>query len=182
MEWLDELQEAVEAEKLAGRLVGTLATVDAGGLPRARSVVCRRVDGRGDLWVTSDARSGKNAHVRRNPHAEFVVWLPGPRLQFRLHGEIRVLGADAPGDARAEMWRAVSDAARALFFWPPPGEPRAEGDAYPPAVDADRPAPDTFEVLVLSPDQVERLDLKPQPHGRRRWRRRDDWRGADVNP
>ena len=182
MEWLDELRAAMEAEKLTGRLIGTLATVDAGGLPRARSVVCRRVDEKGAVWVASDARSGKNEQLRQNPHAELVVWLPTPRLQFRVQGEIRLLDAKAGGDERAKLWRELSDTARALFFWPAPGAPRAEGDAFPPTVPADRAAPDTFEVLVLSPDQVDRLDLKPQPHVRRRWRRRDDWRGVDVNP
>jgi pyridoxamine 5'-phosphate oxidase len=182
MEWLDELKKAIDAEKLTGRLVGTLATVDGGGLPRARSVVCRRIDHRGALWVTSDARSSKNGQLRGNPHAEFVVWLPGPRLQFRVQGEVRILGAKGGGDERMGLWRDLSDTARALFFWPAPGAPKAEGDVFPPAVPADRPAPDTFEVLILSPDQVERLDLKPQPHVRRRWRRRDDWRGVDINP
>jgi pyridoxamine 5'-phosphate oxidase len=115
MEWLDELRAAMEAEKLTGRLIGTLATVDAGGLPRARSVVCRRVDEKGAVWVASDARSGKNEQLRQNPHAELVVWLPTPRLQFRVQGEIRLLDAKAGGDERAKLWRELSDTARALF-------------------------------------------------------------------
>jgi pyridoxamine 5'-phosphate oxidase len=183
MEWLRELRDALPQGSGGGPLIGTLATVDAAGCPRARSVVVRRVDDAGRLWVTSDGRSAKNAELRANPAAELVVWLPEIRLQFRLRGPVDVLNAGSPQDERLVAWRELSDSARALFFWPEPGAARDDSSAdAPSAAPASMAPPGWFEVIVLKPEEVERLDLRPHPHARRRWRQEDDWRGADVNP
>src|SRR5215213_3847478 len=86
-EWAVELTRALGEEYGGERpRVCTLATVDKAGLPRARSVVCRRVGPDGAIWLASDARSEKNEHVKASPQAEVVFWLPTRREQFRVQG------------------------------------------------------------------------------------------------
>jgi pyridoxamine 5'-phosphate oxidase len=184
-EWVGELTRALEGEYGGERpRVCTLATVDKAGLPRARSVVCRRVGPDGAIWLASDARSEKNEHVKASPHAEVVFWLPTRREQFRVQGSVKVLGEPAPDPARAQLWRELSDEARALFFWPTPGAKKLETlEVFPKAVGAETPPPASFEVLVLRPRRVEHLQLKPHPHRRRRWMLAGKWNAAsEVNP
>lgn len=182
MEWLKELRAAVEAEYGPAPVVATLALVDGYGLPSGRSVVCRRINDDGSVWVASDARSQKNSHVRRHADAELVLWLPRPRVQFRLFSRVELLTALGGHAARPELWQSLSDATRATFFWPHPGRPKNPADGSPLTAGPGEPVPETFEVLVLSPLEVDRLDLKPFPHARRRWREDEEWRGTDINP
>ena len=185
IEWVEELRAGFTEEFGTGPKVVTLATVDDKQFPRARSVVCRRFRDDGLVLIASDARSEKNLHLRRAPMAEICVWLAGRRQQFRLRGPVSVISAGAtlawygPGDAivgvrglREEIWLEMSESARALFFWPDPGQPLvSDSSQFPPAVRTGLP-PDTFELLAVFPHDVEKLDLRPHPHRRRRWRRR----------
>ena len=188
-EWIGELQSALAREFGDGKpQIATLATVDRGGSPRARTVVCRRVAADGTLYVASDARSEKNDHVKANPQAEVVFWLHGLREQYRVLGAARVGGAapgGGPGDpVRIELWRAMSDAARALFLWPSPGARRIDPpEAFPKAVPADASVPPNFEVIVVRPRRVEHLQLAVHPHRRRRWMLAGKWSAAaELNP
>jgi pyridoxamine 5'-phosphate oxidase len=184
-EWVGDLARALEREFGGERpRVCMLATVDKGGLPRARSVVCRRVGPDGTVWVASDARSEKNEHVKAHPQAEVVFWLPSLREQFRVQGSVKVIGESSRDPARAELWRELSDEARALFFWPTPGAKRVDApESFTQAVDADKPPPAAFEVLVVRPRRVEHLQLAPHPHRRRRWMLAGNWNaGIEVNP
>jgi pyridoxamine 5'-phosphate oxidase len=183
-DWINRLRDALNAEYRGGKpWVATLATVDADGRPRARSVVCRRLLDDGTTWYASDARSGKNADVRARPDAEAVFWLAGQREQFRLLGRVEVLGEGTEAPERLALWREMSDTARALFAWPPPGQPRVTDPAsFQERLGAHVPPPASFEVLVLRPEQVERLGLSFHPHNRRRWRAADGWQGIALNP
>jgi pyridoxamine 5'-phosphate oxidase len=184
-EWALELTRALGEEYGSDKpRICTLATVDKTGLPRARSVVCRRVGPDGAIWLASDARSEKNEHVKANPQAEVVFWLPTRREQFRVQGSVKVLGEPARDPARAELWRELSDEARALFFWPTPGAKKLDtAGAFPKVVDAEKPPPASFEVLILRPRRVEHLQLNPYPHRRRRWMLAGKWTAAsEVNP
>jgi PPOX class probable FMN-dependent enzyme len=190
MEWIDELRAALDREQSAlasGAArgvprVATLATVDRSGAPHARGVICRRIDPDGQLYFVSDARSNKNLDVRGEPRVEVVFWMPAVQTQFRVAGEMRVtsLGQDEP--LRRELWRELTDETRALFHWPTPGIAVAADETYPRAVSADVLPPGTFEVLILKPSQVERLNISTFPHRRRRWRSEASWSGVDVNP
>jgi pyridoxamine 5'-phosphate oxidase len=183
MEWLIEFRRSAGELSSAKPLVATLATVDAGGSPRARSVVLRHVGGDGSLWFVSDARSDKNAQLAESNEAEIVVWLPEAREQFRFFGTVDRLGAAATGGMRLEIWRQLSDTSRALFFWPAPGTPRTQEDAaFAPTVDAATAPPGTFETLFLEPTQVEHLRLLTHPHQRRRWRIENGWEREELNP
>ncbi|HWE95705.1 MAG TPA: pyridoxamine 5'-phosphate oxidase family protein [Tepidisphaeraceae bacterium] len=182
MEWLTEFRR-VAGDVAGGRpLVATIATVDAGCSPRARSVVVRHIGDDGSIWFVSDARSAKNAQLAADNDAEIMVWLPEAREQFRLFGTVDRLGPALTG-TRMDIWRQMSDASRALFFWPAPGTPRTQDDAaFPATVDAATAPPVTFEVLFLEPLQVEHLRLLTHPHQRRRWRSDTGWEREELNP
>lgn len=183
IEWVNVLRDALHNEfGWDEPRVATLATVDRSDAPHARSVICRRVEDDGRIHVVSDARSEKNAQVRAEKRVELVFWLARQRCQFRIAGEMHVIGFGQDEALRWELWRALSDEARSLFFWPTPGIAVAQDDEYPQAVSQDVSPPRTFEVLILTPTQAERLALTTHPHRRRRWRADASWTGVDVNP
>jgi PPOX class probable FMN-dependent enzyme len=180
IDWLTPLRTDLDAELGRAPKVATLATV-RGTHAEARSVVVRHIADDGSLAFTSDARSDKNAELRANPSATLLFWLPKTRRQYRLAGTVAIL---APADPRrAPQWQRMTDGARALFLWPPPGQPRDDTAPFPPAVPATEPVPPTFDVLVLTPMRVETLDLNPTPHLRCRWTPGDaGWTAATLNP
>ena len=184
IEWLDLFRRAAGDLRGPPPLIGTLATVDLWGSPRARSVVCREVGYDGSAWFTSDARSEKNDHLSRMPRAEFVCWLPVSREQFRLFGHVELISTGQGNPAeRLRHWRQLTDASRAMFHWPAPGGPRVDDPAaFPAAIGAETDPPATFEVIVLRPTVVEHLRLSEHPHRRTRWRKEDGWRAAELNP
>ena len=183
MEWLKVLRDALHAD--FGReqpRIAMLATVDRAGAPHARAVTCRRIDDDGRLFAVSDSRSEKGVHVRGDERVELVFWLAHQRAQFRVAGAMHVISVGQDEQLRRELWRELSDATRSMFFWPTPGIAMASDDEYPQAVSADVSPPTTFEVLILTPQQVERLLTATHPHRRRRWRADSNWSGVDVNP
>jgi pyridoxamine 5'-phosphate oxidase len=180
--WLPSLHAALDAEFGGKPRIAALATADPEGNPHIRHVVVRRVEPDGSLWVASDARSGKNDHLRARPQAEFAFWLPAIREQYRLAGPIDILGPCAHDTRRIDLWILMSDAARGLFSWPPPGTPRDEDSLYVETLSPHSAPPDNFELLVLHPTRVEHLDLNPHPHRRRCWQRHDDWAEHLLNP
>src|SRR3954469_9056592 len=105
--WLQLLRDALDLEFAEGRpRVATLATVGEDGRPRARNVVVRRIDDDAALHVVSDARSSKNAHLRKTPFAELVLWLPTRREQFRLAVRTQITGHADPAGVLLEFWAA----------------------------------------------------------------------------
>jgi pyridoxamine 5'-phosphate oxidase len=185
--WLDRLRVELDEEFQGRPAVAALATADAEGAPSVRLVVVRRLDpDTGAAVIATDARSDKAAHLRNRPEAEISFWLPGPRVQYRLRGTVRIekdLGPPVAAANRTELWLSLSDAARALFAWPAPGLPRTKGPgAFPDRVPSSAAIPDTFLALSLRPDRVERLDLRPHPHQRTRWRIEIGWVLEELNP
>ena len=156
-----------------------MATVDDAGRPRVRSVVCRKVEDGGSLWIASDARSEKNREARAHPFGEIAFWLPTLRQQFRIAGSLSVTSAS---ERRDRAWAELSDSARALFFWDPPGRPLGEDREFPEAVGAWTAIPGTFELLILKADRVDHLNLNEHPHRRLIWRADRSWGVRAVNP
>lgn len=183
IEWQTMLSQSLQAEYGPRPNVGTLATVDEAGMPRARAVVCRRLAEDGAAYITSDARSGKSQDTRKNPRAELVFWLPSRREQFRLWGQVDRLGPGSSDPELADAWTQLPAVTRATFFWPQPGAPRGPESAFPKSAPADLPPPQTFEVLVLRPTLVRYVALQFQPHRARKWTRQaDNWEAQDINP
>ena len=185
IDWLDALRTDLDAELGHAPRVAALATVAGTGdapTAEARSVVVRDLGDDGSLTFTSDARSDKNAQLRANPSATLLFWLAKANRQYRLAGTVAILSLDDP--RRQRQWARMSGGARALFLWPPPGEPRTDGAAFPPKVPAETPVPPSFEVLVLTPARVETLDLGQTPHLRQRWTPAGGlgWARVVVNP
>ena len=179
-EWMQELILLSEAEYHARRIIATLATVDPHGHPRARAVIVRWFDEQHDtIWMTTDSRSTKVAHLTVQPKVELVFWALHERHQFRLFGNMEIVNG---GSARQDIWEALNDASRALFFGPPPGEPRRAGDVFPPAISAGVSPPETFVLLGLRPTEAEALELNEFPHRRRRWREAAGWKVELLNP
>jgi pyridoxamine 5'-phosphate oxidase len=174
--WLAILRESVANEWENPPIIAALATVDANGHPHVRHIVCRRIDDAGHITITSDSRSAKNQHVRANPNVELSLWLPQKRQQFRIAGTISI------DQRREEIWRDLSDTNRATFFWPIPGDPLNSDETFPAAIPASVMPPLNFELLLLTPEQVEHLDLFPHPHHHRRWRRATNWFLEELNP
>jgi pyridoxamine 5'-phosphate oxidase len=181
--WVNILRDALRDECRDAPPILTLATTSADGRPRARSIVCRGIREQGEILMVSDARSEKNAELRSGPHAAAVFWLPRARKQFRIEGTVQVYDGTVPSAVRTEMWAGLSDASRALFFWPAPGALRTlDPAAFPREVADAGPPPTNFELLVLAAEQAEYLDLSVHPHARCRWRRAGGWEREEINP
>ena len=175
-----DLLQGLEAED--GPPLVTLATLAADGSPRARMLVVRHFTWGGDESIVfcSDARSEKNEQLRRDPRAEAVAWASKRRTQYRLRGRCEI---EKDENDRLEIWEQIGDNARALFTWPKPKDKRAADDAFAEKASKDAPMPDNFEVLRLTIDTIDRLDLSQSPHRRTllTWNG-ENWDAREVNP
>lgn len=180
-----------------------LATVDREGHPRCRTVVFRGFQAlamadsptgaeglegkrpsveeggaaagtpRRAFRMITDARSEKVAHAAVAPKAELMWWFAKSSEQYRVAGDLELVGAGATGDrasARKAQWGNLSDNAREQFFWPAqPGsvvDPVAAAHARLTVPSGGRdpsgsllPPPDTFLLVLLWPIQVKYLRL-----------------------
>ncbi|WZO98191.1 pyridoxamine 5'-phosphate oxidase family protein [Isosphaeraceae bacterium EP7] len=186
MSWRIELDDAIRqaGDDPVSRYLH-LATVRPDGRPANRTLVFRGfAPGSDALLVATDSRSSK---LRQLPWGE-VCWLfAGTRQQFRILGKLTAVGPGRDEEFAAErvrLWRAQSPAARIQYAWPEPGGHRADPSAFElPAPDADRP-PAVFTLLILDPEEVDHLDLRPTPHRRTRWVRagHGEWAPEPLNP
>lgn len=179
--WLNSLRMELEAEYGARPRVLALATLDEDGAARVRHVICRRIDADGSLWMVSDARTEKNRHLRRHPDAESSFYLSTLRIQYRIRGPVKLLGAGDTSRERVDVWKSLSDASRAMFAWPESGTPFS-AQSFPSGLGADALPPESFEVLIQQADRIERLDINAHPHARVCWLRSEQWKPARLNP
>lgn len=152
----------------------TLATVDAAGMPQARTVVLRAADKESaTLKVYSDRNADKVDQVLAMPHAAIHIWDNVAHLQLRLLCEVTV----QTGQAVRGIWDQLSAHARACYgFQPFSGTAVPDGIAY-----EKWPDPDAFAVLRLKIREMEALHLGPK-HRRARFARSDGWKGQWVVP
>lgn len=170
-----------------------LATVALDGEPAVRTVVFRGfLQGSDTLRFTTDTRTAKAEQLAENPRAEACWIFRESREQFRLAGRLRLIAEDHPEPdlavARLASWGETPASTRLTFGWPDPGSPRAEPRRFRvSAPDPDRP-PSSFALLLLEPDRVDHLDLRPDPHARTRYQRPGGpgggapWEAVEVNP
>ncbi|PZV15836.1 MAG: pyridoxamine 5'-phosphate oxidase [Leptolyngbya sp.] len=165
-----------------------LATVRAEGRPANRTVVFRGfLDNTNQLKIITDARSEKAEQIEQNAWSEACWYFPNTREQFRLLGQLTLVGEHCSDDsllkARARSWQELSDAARVQFAWSPPGAPREDTgfDSLPP--DPATPL-SHFCLLLLDPMQVDHLELKGDPQNRLIYSFADSlgWSMQAVNP
>ncbi|MEO1180283.1 MAG: Npun_F5749 family FMN-dependent PPOX-type flavoprotein [Cyanobacteria bacterium J06636_28] len=160
-----------------------LATINAGGKPSNRTVVFRGFVGEA-LQMVTDGRSEKVQQVRANPWAEACWYFTVTREQFRIAGRLTLLDPDNDVDTlRAQTWQAMSAKARQQFYWPHPGQTRANETEFEPVSELAEQPPDSFYVLLLTPDRVDHLALRGNPQDRYIYERRsDEWGIEAVNP
>lgn len=171
-----------------------LATLRLDGRPANRTVVFRgfveaeatlraaaQTSTQGhSLKLVTDRRSEKIAQLSQSAWAEACWYFPKTREQFRLAGQLYAIPSTSP--LHRQSWQALSTAAQKQFGWPDPGKPRAEATAFDPEVDPERP-PDTFAVLLLTPDWVDHLELRGDPQQRSQYTWQDNqWHLKAVNP
>lgn len=165
-----------------------LATVTPEGRPANRTVVFRGFLEEGDrLQVFTDQRSAKLMQLEQG--CEVCWYFAKTREQFRISGALEAITAETTGDrqaARQQLWQRISPAARQQLYWPKPGAAWQEGTAI--AVpdnlgDLETP-PDTFVLLLITPQAVDHLQLAPDPQ--ERWHYRADpelgWQVQRLNP
>ena len=174
--WLKAFRTAIETVKVP--IILSLATVDRSGDPRVRSVVCRRVDDDGGLWMTSDARSAKNAELAAHPRAAASCLLLDLGLQFQFVGDAKI---DRDYDRRQAVWKSLKGKTKATFLGPEPGAARAPADHFVEDTDDEDP-PASFSLIIMRPSQVELLDVRPSPHLRWRWVFQSRWQIIELNP
>lgn len=197
--WRVPLSRALHRNRaLAYSRYGQLATVRANGRPANRTVVFRgfldQPEGLGcnGLKFICDRRSQKTSELQQNPWAEFCWYFPKTREQFRLAGTVAIAGDDGGllGPVRRQTWEAISDNAKVSFYWPSPGESRAEQSAFQIRADEAQTGlsfaapPDDFVLLLLKPIEVDRLELRGEPQSRWHYVQGDDaiWSQVEVNP
>ena len=159
-----------------------LATIAADGTPRVRTLVFRGWAEPAALDLFSDARSAKVADLIDQPAVELCWLLPRARCQFRLRGSVLALPQLQLDQERARHWRQLTPSGRALWGWPPPGEPLQVDGRFPEELPAGTGPPHTFALLRIVLSQVELLELVDHPHSRRRWRAAADWAEERLNP
>lgn len=189
--WRSSLQGALHRNRslVYSRYV-QLATVRLDGRPANRTVVFRGFLEPDRLQFITDARSDKAEQMMQQRWGEVCWYFPKTREQFRLLGELTLVGADepAPGllQARQTLWQNLSDMGRVQFAWPHPGQPRDSDGFDPPPPDPQTPPPN-FCLLLLDPVRVDHLELRGEPQNRRLYLRSaggsgDEWTTEEVNP
>lgn len=160
-----------------------LATVNGTGKPSNRTVVFRGFVDEA-LQMVTDSRSEKVQHIQTCPWTEICWYFTVTREQFRIAGQLTLISAvNDPGSLRTAAWQAMSTNARQQFYWPHPGEPRAIDTAFNISDTSTEQPPDSFSVLLLTPDRVEHLMLRGSPQNRHIYEQTNGkWAEKEVNP
>ncbi|CAK0734501.1 hypothetical protein CVIRNUC_000440 [Coccomyxa viridis] len=149
--WKSTLNKALEANKhLKYSTFFQLATVRPDGKPSVRTVVFRGfLDESTKITFTTDTRTFKVEHVKQSPWAEACWYFPDSREQFRLGGDLVIVGPDHPDahlrEARQDAWNSMSTGGRSWFGWPASGRPRE-----PNKEEFEKPIPDKGEEALPS--------------------------------
>lgn len=158
--WIDALQKALKRNRReASSRYFQLASVDAHGKPRARTVVYRGLDedGTSILFIT-DTRSAKVGNLHQQP-VEVCWYFPVSREQFRVAGRAEVF--PSAHQRHSGVWHMLSETAKAQFFWPAPGEIKADSPEFTTqGVNNDlKEPPSTFCVVAIRAEHVDHLRL-----------------------
>ncbi|WP_299412312.1 Npun_F5749 family FMN-dependent PPOX-type flavoprotein [Acaryochloris sp. IP29b_bin.148] len=166
-----------------------LATVQANHRPANRTVVFRGfLADSNTLKFVTDRRSKKVEQIAENPWGELCWYFPKTREQFRISGKLRVVAATEEDSdllrLREGAWLALSEGARSQFAWSPPGHPKNRSEVVAQeSTDLSIPL-EAFCLLLLTPQDVDHLELREQPHHRCRYTLQSDdtWQQQTLNP
>jgi pyridoxamine 5'-phosphate oxidase len=160
-EWIAQaldLLTRANADKNSPLRWPVLASVNIHEGPEARMVVMRRFDREArQIFIYSDARSGKMHDIAANPQVELVFFSRPHMLQIRARGEARAHMGD---EMAANHWQQVGEAARRDYV-----------SAAAPGTALDAPAIQTqsqshFAVLVITLTRLDVLSLKGETQSR----------------
>ncbi|MDB2351855.1 pyridoxamine 5'-phosphate oxidase family protein [Luminiphilus sp.] len=160
-----------------------LASVTAEGYPRNRTVVFRgfATDDQ-TLLVITDSRSDKVAEFAQNGAAEIAWYFTETREQFRIRAVTSCIsdstGSTEDAALREQVWRQLSDAARAQFFWRSPGLALGAGTT----LVTTEAVPETFALLKLSPVAIDHLVLSKVQTRRHSQLIDNHWHEQWINP
>jgi hypothetical protein len=163
----------------------SLATVDAGGRPRVRTVVLRAVErGSGTLRIHCDRRSDKAGEIAARGACALHAYDPETAVQIRVEGTATLHAGDAVADA---AWDASRPMSRICYgIDPAPGTALPSGGAYalPEPGDATDVGRSRFCALVLRAERLDFLYLDRRGHRRAGWRRTGEggWTGTWLVP
>jgi pyridoxine/pyridoxamine 5'-phosphate oxidase len=158
----------------------SIATIDADGHPRSRTVVLRGFDReRLTLRIHTDLRSPKCRDIESSPVASWHFYDRSCKLQLRLR-TTATIHTDSP--AANDAWASATATSRRAYLAPhQPSSPLKQWhpnipDEYqrtvPPmaATEAGRP---NFALIICEIQELDRLDLGYDGHRRSRWRWRE---------
>ncbi len=182
--WRDMLDASLAKSARATEFV-QLATARPDGAPAVRTVVFRAFLEPGSrLCFGTDLRSAKVEQLAAQPLAEACWYFPTTREQYRLAGRLELVRPNTGGElgqARTRVWGGLSEKARQVYSWPPPGAPLAAENEFTKPAPLDPPEP--FGLLVLTPEHVDYLDVKADPHRRIMFQQSAGaWTAQPVNP
>ncbi|MEU3621474.1 pyridoxamine 5'-phosphate oxidase [Amycolatopsis coloradensis] len=181
-EWLDEAGEHV----LAPHAV-TLSTVDADGVPDARVVILKAVDG--DIWaVATSSESPKGVQLAKNPYAALTFFWPGRGRQVRLRGPVSPAAPEvsaADFTTRPPASRMEAFVGRQSQVLDDPADlDRAAEEARRWVAENPDVAPETWTRYLVTPSEVEFWQAShDRRHQRFRYRRENEiWRKERLWP
>ncbi|KAH9104210.1 hypothetical protein LEN26_015087 [Aphanomyces euteiches] len=180
--WTERIEKSIKkSRRIRGGNYVQLATVDAEGRPHCRTVVFRGfVDlpsGRTAMKMITDARSDKVVQIQHNPLCELVWWFSQSSEQYRFEGTLELITSESPDfqDVRTHQWSALSDPARAQFFWSNAGLFDSQVDAEGVSTTEASDPPNTFVLVVLTPSVVKYLRLHDNYAQEEAWTTPNGW-------
>jgi pyridoxamine 5'-phosphate oxidase len=146
-----------------------LATVDAQGLPDARTVVLRECDAvTRSLVIFTDARSAKVAQLEAQANAVLVIWAYRPGAwQLRINARFAVQTA---GPAVASRWARVKESPAERDYLSPVAPGSVAGGVDPKTTSQpDQTSQAHFAVLTAQVNSIDWLELHREGHRRARF-------------
>ncbi len=161
-----------------------LATVDAAGRPRLRTVVLRAAEaGVGALRFHCDRRSDKAAELAADPACALTAYDAATKIQIRIEGVASLHTDDAVADA---AWAGSRPMSRVCYGAEPgPGTVLPAGHAYslPGEEEAAITGRPSFCAVQIEALALDFLYLDRRGHRRAAWRRGEGgWTGAWLAP
>jgi len=159
-----ELMQACRQREHAWRSA-CLATVDADGLPDARTIVLREADPDGrHLAFFTDARSPKVAQMQQRPEGVLVLWSAALGWQLRVKVALTV---HTSGLAVSSRWARLKMTPAAHDYLAPiaPGS-ALDASSGARAGTIERSSRDYFAMVRAQVRQIDWLELSPSVHRR----------------
>lgn len=166
-----------KSRKVRGGNYVQLATVDADGKPKCRTIVQRGLfshNGCSVFKFITDSRSKKVQQIQCRPEGEIVWWFLKTSEQYRISGDLELIGNNSKDKElqaiRKQTWGELRDTAREQFYGLQPGLPLDEdGNTKANNVNVPvggrgndgkvLPPPATFLMMLLRPKEVDYLRL-----------------------